>query len=1156
MSTPFVLFRRLEVRSMVGLPSSGLVLDDIDPGINIVFGPNASGKSRTARALELVLWPGDARKEKASLRGHLQLDAPWIRDVDAGAVSSQLDGRDAEFPTLPPPENARRYHLELQDLLQSSDSSFAETIAQESIGGYDLDGAKGALGFRNGAHRSRKETNDFGTACAKYENARHEHEALFERERKLDELHRALEDTRADQERARLLNLAIERAELIAPLEDARSALDSFPKGMDRIVGNEAKFLEKLQGDQRSLEGKRRDTDRDLERARKEVAGNSLSGTPMAAGAVPALRQHVQNLREAEQAIKSRKEELDEAVTSRDEARDRIGSALTTERLHALDLVGLEELSDFAHESERLHADRAAAEAILGWLGDARPVPDIDKVLEGVQLLRRWLSNAGATTSAMPPIWRWALTASAMVLVAAVIAAAAAWTWWLLFLAPVGIVPVVVAWRQTGKGPGGRSVYEREYVKLGLDNPERWDEVQVERRLRELQEREARSQVEAERGVRWDGEQGKLRQLDERATRLEQRRSEFIGRLGVAPDTDERTLYWLVSNVIRWERSATRAAVVRSALERVEKHRATALQALVDGMTPHGFDPGEDWHQASRTVEDLAGRGSELASATGVVARAEEALEELEERQQAVEDELGILFSGAGVPSNDAAVLVDHCNRLEDYRKARETEDNRRRELQRTEERLRAHSGFEEGVLALALDELRAVRADLSGAEQRAEDASKEIVRIETLIDRAKNALGVEEALAAKHDAQDELVRRRDEDRLAVAGGVLTSWLHEMSQDRDRPPVFHRARELLLNITRGRYRLDLEDGHPPRFRAFDTVREQGLELEHLSSGTRVQLLLAVRVAFVETQERGARPPLVLDETLANSDDSRARAIIEAAVELARTGRQVFYLTAQPDEVGKWQTVLEQAEMPYRVIDLQECLGLTGCEAAEDLPRVTVTTSEVPPPGSHSYEEYGQILGVEPIDPHSPVGAVHLWHLLDAAEQLHGLLLLGLHQWGPLRELLSTGGAVVLGDESRLEPRLDAAARAVQAVCEEWRVGRGRPIDRLVLEETGAVTAKPLPRIAALADDLGGDVKALLRRLETERVAGFGDKGKQRLRDALEEHGYFDPAAELTPEEIHVRVLATLFREVQDGLLAPAFIERTLGNLSVFETTDV
>jgi len=117
--------------------------------------------------------------------------------------------------------------------------------------------------------------------------------------------------------------------------------------------------------------------------------------------------------------------------------------------------------------------------------------------------------------------------------------------------------------------------------------------------------------------------------------------------------------------------------------------------------------------------------------------------------------------------------------------------------------------------------------------------------------------------------------------------------------------AFHRARELFGEITDHRYELTL-DREGAAFRAIDHVYEKPFGLNELSSGTQVQLVLAVCIAFLETQEQGCRAPLVFDETLANSDENRARAIIGAVKTICEEGRQVLCLVTQADEVQKWR----------------------------------------------------------------------------------------------------------------------------------------------------------------------------------------------------------------------------------------------------------
>ena len=141
----------------------------------------------------------------------------------------------------------------------------------------------------------------------------------------------------------------------------------------------------------------------------------------------------------------------------------------------------------------------------------------------------------------------------------------------------------------------------------------------------------------------------------------------------------------------------------------------------------------------------------------------------------------------------------------------------------------------------------------------------------------------------------------RQEKASKAVGQAILDNLRE-NAIKNAPPVFQRAEENFRRVTDERYTLIIPQDNI--FRARDNQRGLDFDLTELSSATRVQLLLSVRLAFVETQETNFRLPITLDETLANSDDHRAQAIIRTMSTLA-ADRQIFYFTAQQDEVDKW-----------------------------------------------------------------------------------------------------------------------------------------------------------------------------------------------------------------------------------------------------------
>ena len=306
----------------------------------------------------------------------------------------------------------------------------------------------------------------------------------------------------------------------------------------------------------------------------------------------------------------------------------------------------------------------------------------------------------------------------------------------------------------------------------------------------------------------------------------------------------------------------------------------------------------------------------------------------------------------------------------------------------------------------------------------------------------------MEAALAEEAECADALRRQRDVDYDLVAGHVLADFLARRERDRERPAVFKRAQKLFVDITHGHFRLDIDESDPPAFRAFDTRQQRGLALDELSSGTRLQLLLAVKLAFIERQEQGPKLPLILDETLANSDERRAREIIDAAIEVCRDGRQVFYLTAQYDEVGKWKQILaEQDSVPSKLVNLAELRGLEDAE--HTLPVVTTPppVPDIPSPDDCSWLEYGQRLHVPAYDLHAESGRIHLWYLVDDLPALHQLLKQGITSWGQLQTLVQYGSVGSVGSESPLYRRAEAGVRLLEAAAQilaDWPWTAGRP----------------------------------------------------------------------------------------------------------------
>jgi hypothetical protein len=324
-------------------------------------------------------------------------------------------------------------------------------------------------------------------------------------------------------------------------------------------------------------------------------------------------------------------------------------------------------------------------------------------------------------------------------------------------------------------------------------------------------------------------------------------------------------------------------------------------------------------------------------------------------------------------------------------------------------------------------------------------------------------------------------------------------------------------------------------------------------LGELSSATRLQLLLAVRLAFVEAQENGLQLPLFLDETLGTSDDFRASAIIDAVLALCESGRQVFYFTAQRDELAKWMTALNGRGLEHRIHDLA-VLRRIPPEAEVHLPlagEVAAVAPVVPSIDNHTHESYRSALGVPPIVPGAtPSTATHLWYFVDELRSLHSLLLSGVTTWGEVQNLIQLKAMPILTEHPSLVARGTALAKALDMIHTEWVVGRGRPVDTTALERSGAVSERMMPAVAKRASQCGFEGKRLLEALEGKQVAGFQSKKVADLREFLEKEGNVDYGAKRSMAEIRSLMVAQVNREIEGGVISAGDIDTLLGRMAL------
>ncbi len=1075
---------RIDVREAPGLPD-GVAADGLDAPVAVIAGPNAAGKSTLARALRGALWPEEAAARMAA--------EVRFRTAAGEATAVLRWGRvtwNGTAPALPGPEAGRAARFGLPALLSAGEAemAFARRIAIELAGGYDLEAALAAvppLDSRRGTVQGTHEK-----AVREAGRLQRELRELAADEDRLPELEERLEAADDAASRARLAREAATFARVRERIARLRTEAAGLPPELDRLSGDEETRLRELQRDREEAREAVDETTREVARIGEALEATRLPGPSPAIGVLDSWKDRAGRLREAASLLASLRMELASAAAR---ARDAAGGLFAGEPV-PLDAAGIGELETALADREEAAAEVAAGEALArAWSAAAREAdPEaVRRLREGALALRRWLAAAPGRI----PLWPgWTL------LTAGAVAAVAAITGTLpddLLPAAASLLAAGAAWTAAGAVDRWRAAQDREEARQHADRlgvaPAAWEEGAVADAAGAAEAEASRIAAAVEAGSRAE----EAREHEEAARRTLVSAREATARAaqaaGLDPSLPDLVLLDRARRMERWHEASAERAALEGKLAELEASSKAVLAELADFLRIHGAGEPGDAAGAVEAVNALERRVKELARLEESHREAATRLEREQKRLREAETRLAAFWEAVGLPAGDVAALRIRLQALGEHARIREALERARGELTGAEERIREGGGFERLGLAPETVEAAEAEAMANRLEKEASEADtlhEQIAAIRARIDTMKRGSSLEEARAEAAAAAEAVVRERDARmRRALVRLVLESAREAVAREH-APDVLRRASEWLRRFTRGAFELQVAaDG---ALRARDTALDELRSPGELSDGTRVQLLLAVRLAALEALEGGADPiPVVLDEALSTADPGRFREIAATLGEVAAAGRQVIVLTADPAEPGRWREALAAAGLPEPVVTR---IGRT----ARDGTLARAPEAAPPPPRPAPGEDvatWAERAGIPAPDPWQPVDAwAPAWLLADRHDAAYRLHEAGLKRVGAWRSVRGTAADPLDGTEAAL---LEARAALATAVLDAWRRGRGRPVTVADLEEAGALTPTFRDALLELVERHGRDPEAF--------VAAVRTLPRYRKREALEAH---------------------------------------------------
>jgi len=1137
---------------MPGFEEKGFELAGLSDQLNVITGPNASGKTTACRAIQGLLWPETLRGvSPVSLAGEWAGHGETLRVELEGPNSSwQRDGVPSEMPPLPGFHVASCFTVTIDDLFTGSkmDADLAERVTREMAGGYDLKSVRNLEAFKLPRTHGWKELKELENAKRAVGRITTEQQALRAEEEELAKLEEEEKEARTAQARLTTLQDARGLIDVRAEISEAEHMLGGFPKGMELLHGDETQRLEQIQNDlDNAAQDLQTASDAEEEATRlKDDARFPEDG--ITDRLLEEQKTRVEDLRKTEEA-------LGNAERSAREADEQVRSALLTlgepsesEKLDTIDLAGLDRIDAFHRAAEDTESRRTALEAKLALLGDEAPPHNTDALVNGISILRQWF-EAGPTESRVSRgqlILTWlliALTATIGIALALSVSA-----WWALLLLPAGMASVAAWFLRKPESTDMRKTLQEQYSRLSVDKPESWDREAVGKYLNVLERALAEARTSERNDLQRKDIKEQLERLKKEAHTLEQQRDELVEKFGVSPNTSHLALTVLATNLLAYRNARTTQNVAhREVAELQEKHNRQ-LQPINAYLLKYGGEQCDTYDIARVRSEDLEKRATQHRQAEAQLTTAQKNIDSARTRTVELERRRGQLFGDVSLEDNDEHGLQERLALLSDYNKAKDEF----KDLKAREAALLNRLEPIPEMLDLTIEQVNAETDRLQKMAKSCDDLFDKVLDIHSRIDSTAKGSLLEDTLAEIERDRDALAERQNEAVLAAAGSFLLDQVEAEYEVESRPAVFLLASKWLGMFTQGRYELRLGgamESESPAFRAFDTITGRGLAVNELSRGTRIQLLLAVRLAFASAAERGTQLPFILDEVLSSSDPVRFRAIAECVLAMVEKGRQVLYFTCQPSDAFAWQEIAEEIGITdARRIDLTDVRSGERI-AAEPLTRSAAEVKQVTEPGDMSLSEYGNALGVPALDPTVGARATHVAHLVEDAKPLYQLLSAGIETYGQLESLVSYGAVDAYVESSALS-RMRVRARVLDAFSEAWRVGRGKSVSRDVLIAAG-VSDNFIDRVADLARDLNWDAKRLTQVLharEDERTKGFRSDALERVIEKLTESGYLDMTDPLGEEAILIRVLAASNDSVKQGTIDAAEIRELCSGL--------
>ncbi len=1036
--------KRAWLKNITIKQSPGFTLGEFPPlgklgsSLNVIWGPNAVGKSTLSRAMRSLIWETVQSKEIIA-EGELETpDSMWSLSISRGDLEQIRIHDNQHIPLIGRnDELSESYWFTLHEMLQEVNPhtrTFLDEVRKQMQGGIDIiqaaQVAGGFEGFSRGTLKEAKEVKDTSQKVddVMREQARHQNiqEEIKDLEKEVNE-YRVLLDQQEDIKKALSLITLLEGNTKI------EEKLAQYHPSIQYINRSSYEQYEHKQKNVDDMSDRIKNTTITIDQYKTNLSHLSISEKDLSG---TLLTQTVDEL------FETYEKDIHEKETRESEERDATSALDEWEKQHRfLNPEGIEigelshflqTLKDLASECEPIRCSLDATKRFLSLLGKKQEIPYNEKDLTKLSFsLSSYIDTWGSLEKTPEFITKSSKISTIISLSIIVVASILGFLVHTSFSYIGGIILflLLLITRPRDKKNSEFSRFQEELVHkreaiatlldvLNIEQPSSWEIDKAKNLLSSIEAEILLIKNIVEQNQRIDNGERELEKAQRSLQEWTQSWKSAVDSIGLSSiesrlegaqffHFSDRLQTW--SN-LKIQKEKCSARVVKAKIK--EQESLFALQKELNTKE-------SQYPKLKAIKNDLKQRFLEAKNTQKAISEKESQLAHFQKEYKTLYADLISFWESTRLTFGDTVTLQNLSDQVENWEQdTRAYTFNKNSYTKTSSENPIAYEKSKDMSIEELQRELQSIEEKLENINTKREALGG----LKNTYERLTHSSDLSEAELAKSKAIKALEEVREREVMGNMIDFIAKDVQKESERKFHPIVLTRASEWLGKITLFRYTIGAQKDS---FFVTDTIINKNYTVNELSSATRVQLLLSIRLAFITLQEEmsGVHLPIFFDEILANSDDDRAQAIIQGIAEIAKE-RQVFYFTAQRDEVEKLRAI---GSKDITIIPLEDITREYHLTNSSIIPFKYKKKSI--PPLLENYFEYGKTLNVLTPSLWDPIESLHSWYLYNSSDELYRYLSRG----------LATIGQIIASGETSIEKRVSLLKEAQRIT----KIGRSR-----------------------------------------------------------------------------------------------------------------